>query len=151
MTLLIVDMQEYFATAQPILDNVISEVRRSKRLESGIIVLEYDRHELGRSLKGLTKELNGYPRKRFVSKSSDDGGNEVVREAKRARFNTDSWRVCGVNTCFCVLHTTETMQRLLPAASFNFVGHALNCNCYRKINCHDHLWKHSGHKKVRVI
>jgi nicotinamidase-related amidase len=111
--LIIVDMQGYFATAKnpSTIKNVKSLIKEFKKKRLPIIVLEYHYsfRNLGHTLPCITKMLDDYYYARYVRKSDDDGGVEVIECLNKNGWNIGKFKVCGVNIGACVRDTVCTL------------------------------------------
>jgi len=111
--LVIVDMQGYFSTAKDkaTIKNVKSLIREFREKNLPIIVLEYyyPTENLGHTLPCLTKLLDDYYFTRYVRKSDDDGGREVIKCLRDNGWEIKNFTVCGVNLGACVRETVWTL------------------------------------------
>lgn len=129
-TLVVIDMQPEFSTAEKIIPNVIKQIRDAKRNGHHIILVEYVPY--GDTHREILDAIGDYIHFCKVTKSNDDGGKAVVRKAKSRKIALEDLVFCGVNVSWCVAATIGTMQRLLPQAKFSLVKKAANCNCSAK-------------------
>ena len=111
--LIIVDMQEYFDTAKDkeTINNVKKLIKEFKEEKLPIIILEYfdSNEDIGYTLPCLTKLLDDYYLTRYVTKSNDDGGDEVIKCLNNNNWKIKNFVVCGVNLGACVKETVWTL------------------------------------------
>lgn len=111
--LIIVDMQNYFRTARnkSTISNVKKLIAEFIERRRPIIVLEYhfDDKNIGHTLPCLTKILDDYSGTRYVRKSDDDGGREVIKCLRDNGWEIKNFTVCGVNLGACVRETVWTL------------------------------------------
>lgn len=146
-TLCIVDMQPTFPGTAKALKGTLHQIKLAKRRKSDIIVLEiFDR---GDTVKEIHDSLVSYDinKVRFASKTGSDGSREFIQAAKDKGFWLDRIRVCGVNTCACVIRTLEGFKRELPKSRLEVAWEAINCGCY---NQHDADYK-NRFKNIGVV
>lgn len=103
-TLVVVDMQPKFEAARirRCVDNVLAEIAKAKADGAAIIVLEY--RGFGPTNSRITKAVRSYDRGYFVTKSWDDGSDEVISTCSIYQLARD-FRVVGVNYGACVKST----------------------------------------------
>ena len=105
-TLCVVDMQPYFSkTALRCLNEVLIEIKKAKRRNAAIVILEYD--GLGPSYDEIDKLIEGYPHCAITSKSLDGGGEELLNELECYNWPADKVRFVGVNRSYCVRSTVK--------------------------------------------
>lgn len=104
-TLIIVDMQEEFETADDYTtQQVIKQVLRAKEQGYPIIVLEYA--DSGHTHEEILDAIGDYHQFERATKYTDDGSNEVAQIAEARSFPKD-FLICGVNYSFCVGDTAD--------------------------------------------
>lgn len=108
MTLCIVDMQPYFKASDKVLDPVLREVKRAKKNNSGIVVLEFS--GCGETCEQIAHALRNYGRKVYATKAMDDGSKAFLKAAKKVKFPTKNVTVVGVNRGYCVLSTVSGLM-----------------------------------------
>lgn len=128
-TLCIVDMQTTFAGTPKALEGTLNQIRLAKRRKSGIVVLELV--NCGETVPEIHTALNNYdPRKvNFISKIGGDGSKEFIQAAEAKDMWLKRIRVCGVNTCACVMNTISGLQHQLPKSRLEVAWEAVNCGC----------------------
>lgn len=127
--LVVVDMQGHFASAKNdyTIRNVITSIKKAKKDNAVIIVLEY--FGCGPTLSRIKKHLNGYDKVTYAMKSSDGGGEEVIDKMHFKNIDfIQNIRVCGVNISFCV---SETVRELVDDYGKNVEVIKRACNCSR--------------------
>lgn len=131
-TLCVIDMQPYFRSSRAIVENVVEQINRFRRMECPIILVEYNSY--GPSYDEIYKALVGYNNSLLkVTKCGDDGGREIISAASEANIPINNMVVCGVNICYCVLGTAARLaccadSKIIPETK------ALNCSCGKTID-----------------
>ena len=112
--LIVIDMQTHFCESynDRIVRECINEIRRAKRLNLPIFLVEYV--GCGQTDSRLKQEANGHKLLHRVTKYDDDGSYEIEKRFKLKKYAFNSVRVCGVNAPYCVAETVEGLQRRLP-------------------------------------
>ncbi len=108
-TLIVIDMQTGFDTAADCPDTIEActlAIRQAIDSQADILVLEYSGN--GRTLWELTQEWDEYDRVFTAIKSYDDGSEQVGQAVSDNDLSTN-FKVCGVNTAFCVEGTVMGM------------------------------------------
>lgn len=112
-TLVIIDMQPYFAAAcnnKVLIRNINSEIKRARSLNNHIMFVRYiGCGSITRSLKYAT---DGYPNVSVVEKDDMDGGDLVLARLKD--IGRTHLRMCGVNTEQCVFETVLSVADFYP-------------------------------------
>ena len=113
-TLCVVDMQYVFdATANQCLDAVVKEVKKFKRKNLPIIVLEYlawGGEKYSDTFDEITSLLEGYTNVEYVGKENNGGGDEFIEAGRRRRFPVCNIRMVGVNRAYCVYSTAKDLK-----------------------------------------
>ena len=139
-TLVIVDMQPYFeAVTDKTVNQVIKLIKTMKEENSFIVVLEY--YNCGNTHQRINEELHGYDNSRYMTKSFDDGSNEVLKSLGRKIKAKKKITVCGVNTQACVYRTVMGLREELPnseitvmkSACNTFKDKKLSFSCFEKV------------------
>lgn len=132
--LVIIDMQPYFSSAlnEYTIRNCIAEIKRAKRANIPIVVLEYEdpdgEDDLGETLPRLKKHLDSYHATYYVKKYDDDGGLDVMRCLEENDLDTiPNFRVCGINLGACIWETVDTLVNVFNK-QVEVVKRACNCN-----------------------
>lgn len=129
-TLLVIDMQDYFSAShsERVQRACIREIKRAIREKATIIYVEYEGY--GPTIPQLTDVTSSakYRKAYHVIKDDDDGGQEVIDFLKEKHLPRLKLRVCGVNTDYCVLATTRSLQWRMPGSQITVVGDACNSN-----------------------
>jgi nicotinamidase-related amidase len=148
-TLVVIDMQPSFTSAKDpdVVASVAREIIEAKSNQASIIFLEYVC--CFPTLKGLLNLARGYKNKYRLTKEEDDGSLEILKHVKRHRnrINTKEFRVCGVNTDYCVLETVSGMLNKLPDSKIKLVKDACGTDGSNKFN-----WrKFIKHKNLKLV
>lgn len=112
-TLCVVDMQYDFGTANKCLKEVVREIKRFKKKNLPIIVLEYmdwGGEKYSDTFEEITSLLEGYTNVEYVGKENDGGGDEFIEAGRRRRFPVCNIRMVGVNRAFCVYSTAKDLK-----------------------------------------
>ncbi len=130
-TLCIIDMQEEFnaATDPDTIQGVCVQIRRAKRYDWPVLLLEYGSSETyphKRSLHQLRGLLKGYEKYHRVIKHDDDGGDKVIAAAAKYKFDISTIRVCGVNADCCVQETVYGILKQIPKTRIELVHNGCN-------------------------
>lgn len=124
--LVVVDMQSYFPAANnpDTIAAVEDEIRQAIQNGYFIVILEY--LDCGRTIGSLMKELEGYSDYKVVTKSRDDGSEEVKKACDVRGLAPANISVVGVNTGACVRQTVEGLCRKYPASLVSVIAKACN-------------------------
>ena len=127
--LVIVDMQYDFQASrkQETINNVIREVCRAKEKNVPIIILEYSDH--GHTHNSIVNTLGNYNKWIVVTKSTDDGSNEVLEGLNNLGIPADYISrvvLTGVNFSYCVFSTAKGLTQVIPTS---IVIKKSACNC----------------------
>lgn len=142
-TLLIVDMQpEFSATADDkrTIRNIKREIINAKRRKDTIVLLEYV--GCGQTFREIIWYIGQYPYIKF-RKYNDDGSN-VARMLRRKKLPHAHFRVCGVNTSYCVFETVNSLAHKNSTKTIKLVLNACNCARGRRALL-------PQHKKISVV
>lgn len=125
MTLVIVDMQDNFATSgcERTINGCKREINRSIKKKEPIILLEHTVRNYGRTLYDLRTMVHKYDKAFFVEKLLDDGSKEVIETCKEKELPF-KFRICGVNARYCVRETVCGLGVQYPVS---VVCDAINC------------------------
>jgi nicotinamidase-related amidase len=148
-TLVVIDMQPSFCSARDpdVVASVAREIIEAKSNHGSIIFLEYN--SCFPTLKGLLNLARGYKKKYRLTKDDDDGSLEIFNHVKRHgdSINIQEFRVCGVNTDYCVLETVSGMLNKLPDSKIKLVKDACGTDGCEKFN-----WrKFIKHKNLKLV
>ena len=133
-TLIVVDMQPDFEASQEpkVLSAVRKEIDLAIKNSWAIIFLEYGRYHgkhqsTDKRLLSLVKRYD----KVFTGIKWVNNGSDVVKKLCSERADTpnkipEHFRVCGVNTAYCVLETVLGLKGDFPAAKIEVVRKACN-------------------------
>ena len=124
--LCIVDMQPDFAdTVDPVVDEVIRQVKLAKRRKAPIVLVEYKDEDIimGNTVTSITDAIGDYPNVSKVHKYNDGGGNEIDEEFKNF---SGKFRLVGVNTSYCICSTAVQLHNLGRKVEVSKEA----CNCY---------------------
>src|SRR6185503_11574024 len=107
MTLIVIDVQPGFAPGRfkSLIEECGREINRAKRSNSGIILLECDKH--GRTVGELRRLLDDYPFYSIVTKTGEDGGIECIDNIFHQKYSNKNIRVCGIFADMCVKSTVQ--------------------------------------------
>lgn len=127
-TLVVVDMQPYFAASQhpDTLAAVEREIRSAIEREAPIVVLEFE--DSGKTHESLMRLLRKYRRLAVRVKTTDDGSAWVTSACRQHGFGMKHFRICGVNTDACVLATVLGLTDRIPDCTVEVVRDACNSN-----------------------
>jgi nicotinamidase-related amidase len=138
-TLLVIDMQSQYPAANKIsvIDSVLREIEKAKENKCGIIVVEFatepqyktwDHTSFSPTHDSIMEAIKGYDRASVVEKYETDGSVYIHNFLeKNWDFNTDFFRVCGVNTDICVAKTINGLfEDYYQDATFIIVKDACN-------------------------
>jgi nicotinamidase-related amidase len=101
--LLIIDVQDYFATAAKVVDETVREVKLAIRRNASIVIAEFV--GCGQTNRKVREALTGYDKAIYVTKYHDGGGSEVLSACKKNGVSPEKFRVVGVNRSWCVYST----------------------------------------------
>jgi nicotinamidase-related amidase len=125
-TLVVVDMQKTFASSRKlsVIRNCKSLLKQAMEDKAGIVFLEYmDYGQTHSELLALTK---AYKKAYQINKFEDDGSAETATMVRKHRLPKRLFRVCGVNTTYCVTATVRGLTKRLPDAKIEVIGKACN-------------------------
>ena len=124
--LCIIDMQPYFdASNEPwLLNNVLAEIKKAKKNNDYIIVLEYD--GCGETHPDIIKACDGYNRYYHEVKSSQSGAPNIIFIMRENNIQADHFIIVGVETESCILETVEGIVRKIPKSKVTVVADAIN-------------------------
>lgn len=129
--LVVIDMQEGFCASrdQRTVYFVKQEILRAKKAGMAIIIVEFDPEadKMGNTHSEITDLLNGYDRTATVSKSANDGSEEVIEACLDNGFWMEDFRICGVNSDACVLETVTGLLERVSSCDITVVQDACNC------------------------
>lgn len=127
-TLLIIDMQEGFRSAQSLQlqERIAHEVKLAKKRGAAIVVVEYD--GFGKTHVPIQEAIGDYKLQATVHKNRDDGSEEVFIAANENGFDIKHWRVCGVNIAYCVNKTVSGLRGLMAGVDIEVKEDACNCS-----------------------
>jgi nicotinamidase-related amidase len=128
--LLLIDLQTNFKSASdPILIKIVNiEIEKAKRENIPIITVEYIGE--GNIVDSIKINLIGYSKLHSVSKTGDDGSQEVHDLLRKIGFNFGQIYVCGVNTDACVRDTINSLYNLNANYRINIISNG--CNAFNK-------------------
>lgn len=148
-TLVVIDMQPSFSGAKnpDVVASVAREIIETKLNHGSIIFLEYK--NCFPTLNGLLNLAKGYRNKYRLRKEINDGSYEILKHLKRHRnrINSEEFRVCGVNTDYCVLETVSGMLNKLPDSKIKLVKDACGTESSDKFNWRCFL----KHKNLELV
>jgi nicotinamidase-related amidase len=128
--LLVVDMQASFYTAngERIQKNCIREINKAIKDKAHIVFVEYEHH--GPTLSRLTEVVQQahYRKVHCILKAGDDGSYEIREYLLARHLPRLSFRVCGVNTNWCVLSTVAGLREIIPNSQIKIVADACACH-----------------------
>lgn len=126
--LVVVDMQTSFEAARyaSVIRNCKREISKAVRDRAPIIFLEYSGREgTNSALLSLTKNYNNV----FIGvKSADDGSLQVSNIISDNNLPKTNFKVCGVNTDYCVYDTVDGLNYRFKNAKINVIGDACGSN-----------------------
>lgn len=103
------------------------EIRTAVEKGWGVVVVEFDPNETGKTNPRLMRLVEGYARLAVVSKSEDDGSAEVFEAIIENGFWPEHLRVCGCNSDACVLGTVQGYSQRVPSSHIKVIKGACNC------------------------
>jgi len=125
-TLVVVDMQRYFSAANN--RNTIlackREIKEAVKNKDWIIFLQYK--DCGKTYRCLTRLAAGYKKKANLIKQEDNGALEIAAFALNNKFKCKNFKICGVNTTYCVHDTIVGLRRLFNNVKIKVVADACN-------------------------
>jgi nicotinamidase-related amidase len=129
-SLVVIDMQpEFDAANKPeTVEACVEEIKRAKEVEAPIIVVEFD--SFGDTHETLQAELDGYNKVHYVLKHQDDGSREVINTIANEDLPSETMRVVGVNTDYCVLETVIGLSESGRIGKIQVIEKACNSNHY---------------------
>lgn len=128
--LVVIDMQsDEFPAArdETTITNVEREIINAISSDWGIIIVEFDPDEAGKTNPRLMKLVEKYSRVVVISKSADDGSKEIFEAIIDNGFWPENLRVCGCNSDACILETVDKYVELVPNCRIQLVKRACNC------------------------
>lgn len=128
--LVVIDMQpDEFPAArnEATITNVEREILNAVSNGWGIVIVEFDPDETGRTSPRLMKLVENYSRVFVVSKSADDGSEEIFEAIIDNGLWPENLRVCGCNSDACILETVQNYPLLVPSCHIQVVKRACNC------------------------
>lgn len=135
--LIVIDVQEEFNAATDVVLPVVREILRFSRMGWPIFFVEYK--GFGPSHKSLYTAV-GDSVHYIVTKSFDDGSEEVAEAMKKKNIEADSIVLCGVNTCYCVKSTISGLIKKLDySPRIELYADVLSCEWHSPDECYEHL------------
>jgi len=128
-TLVVVDMQVNFKAYRGVISACERAVNKAMKNKAAIVFLEYKDH--GPTHTRLSKLVKNYERKIFMTKPRNDGSKQVNNACINFKFPKNHYKVCGVNTNYCVRETVCGLHQLFKMnAGFKLevLGDSVNCN-----------------------
>ena len=124
--LCIIDMQPYFdASNEPwLLNNVLAEIKKAKKNNDYIIVLEYD--GCGETHPDIVQACDGYSRYYHEVKSSQSGALNILSIMQQNGITADHFIIVGVETESCILETVEGIVQGVPNSKVTVIEDAIN-------------------------
>ena len=123
-TLAIIDVQDKFLASKYIINQVIHQIKLARRRKDGIVLVELGEP---RSYDKIYKALHDYCKFVVVRKESNDGSSEVIDAIYENHYALDRIRLCGVNTCACVLSTLRGLMALDVVHRIEIASDAVRC------------------------
>ncbi len=143
-TLVVVDMQDSFIFRNEsfpgygrTIDAVKQEILAAIKRNDYIVFVEYcyESRRKGMfntfpsrfapTMNELTDLVFSYPKKVFVYKSTNDGGEEVVAALNYYGISRTHLRICGVYTNACVRETVSTLSTSLSSSMIKVIQEAV--------------------------
>lgn len=127
--LVVIDMQDKFRASndQQTIYFVKQEILRAKQLGMAVIIVEFDPHEMGSTHREITDLLEGYDRAVTITKTANDGSEEIIEACLDNGFWMEDFRVCGVNSDACVLETVTGLLGRVSSCQITVIQDACNC------------------------
>lgn len=128
----VIDLQPHFAAScdKRLLANAERELRRARENNWPVMVVEYAGY--GKTHDCLRNVLKGYKPKKVVTKSMDDGSNDIIGHCDQLEWPKEHFIVFGVNANACVRQTVDGLSGKLPLAKIEVIKDACN---------QDYQWK----------
>lgn len=129
--LVVVDMQPVFHAAnnRSTIAAVIREIRGEKSRSEPIIVLEYEgsNPNLYDTHESIRRSVERYPLGIIKVKPNDDGSQQVEEGCYELGLQPEAFRLCGVNTSYCVKATAIGLAEQNPNANVEIIAKACGC------------------------
>lgn len=125
-TLVVVDMQFSFSASRnpKTIRNCEKQILQAMKNKCPIIFLEFK--DYGPTLPELATLVESYNKAYFLTKSENDGSEEVLELLKKKRLPRRTFKVCGVNTDFCVLETVSGLLCRFKRSNIAVIKSACN-------------------------
>lgn len=142
-TLVIIDAQEFWRNfVDKCIDGIILEIKNAIKNHFGIILVKYK--DRGIIHPQIQNALKFYKKKTTTTKKMVNGGNQVIKAARRMRFPLCDLRVCGVFTDCCVAQTVTHLSKTLPMSCIEVINNACwpdNNDCWPDVwyDCKDNV------------
>ena len=124
-TLVIIDMQPYFACIKQILTTCKEEIKKAIKNTNHIIFLEFAGCGVTDNELILLMIEKGYSNYSIVSKNQNDGSTAIAATVKPEHADLTKFKVCGVYTDRCVFDTVRGLLRVFPGCSIEVVKDAV--------------------------
>lgn len=145
-SLVVIDVQDRFSSSKEIKTPVSLEIQKAISFNMPVILVEYGPYSTNADVLRMVKD---YRRLYITTKNGDDGSNEVFECLKTFRLPTRKLKICGVNTCYCVLSTVKGLSNKKTIHKLELVKNACSCICNKNNpNC----WgAYEKLKKIKLI
>ena len=124
--LVVVDMQPEFKAAmdEQTQINVVNEIKKAKRRNDLIIILEY--RGGGSTVRRIRKAILNYDKVIYAEKDEDDGSSYI----RKHLIGKKLVRICGVNTDYCVADTAAGIAYRFADAAVQVILKACNADSH---------------------
>lgn len=145
-SLIVVDMQPQFSSSQNevTLNRVEELVKKAVEDNAGIVFLEF--YGYGKTNSRLLNIVKGYENSHICIKKENNGAKQVHESIIHYNLPYHTFKVCGVNTNYCVRQTVEGLVEEYPhiTRKIEVSMNGTNCNS-------DHLFGLSRIKEVEKV
>ena len=122
--LVVIDMQEEFAvSAKKVIEPCYEEILNAKRRREHIAQVEYSM--CGWTYAKIDDAIAYYSKRILVTKNCNSAAANLKRAIARRKLPIPRhFRICGVNTNWCVRATIEDLARTYPKSKISLLSHA---------------------------
>lgn len=133
-TLCVIDMQNYFnaSKGKRVRNSCIREIKKAIKDKATILFVEYNNYGPTLSLLTDITQKAKYKKAYHVIKYSDDGGQEINDFIVSRHLPRLNFRMCGINTPYCVRATVSKLASLRKNSNIQLVADACDSNNRRE-------------------